>query len=106
MEKKKSWLNNFKNVNSAIRFLSTSSQAASVFVVILGFLCGALLIRIVGRNPAGMYKSFFQVLTGIFWNNKGQMRWEIRYIGEWLNCFRAVYFMRTDDGFRRAHGTF
>ena len=85
MEKKKSWLNNFKNVNSAIRFLSTSSQAASVFVVILGFLCGALLIRIVGRNPAGMYKSFFQVLTGIFWNNKGQMRWEIRYIGEWLN---------------------
>jgi len=32
-----------------------------------------------------MYKSFFQVLTGIFWNNKGQMRWEIRYIGEWLN---------------------
>ena len=32
-----------------------------------------------------MYKSFFQVLTGIFRNNKGQMRWEIRYIGEWLN---------------------
>ncbi|MGP1457764.1 MAG: ABC transporter permease [Treponema sp.] len=83
--KKKNWIRNFTNVNSMIRFLSTSSQAASIFVVVLGFLCGAILIRLVGRSPSGMYKSFFQVLTGIFWNNKGQMRWEIRYIGEWLN---------------------
>lgn len=83
--KKKHWIHNFTNLNSMIRFLSTSSRAASIFVVVLGFLCGAALIRIVGRNPSGMYKSFFQVLTGIFWNTKGQMRWEVRYIGEWLN---------------------
>lgn len=83
--KKKNWIHNFTNLNSMIRFLSTSSRAASIFVVVLGFLCGAALIRIVGRNPSGMYKSFFQVLTGIFWNTKGQMRWEVRYIGEWLN---------------------
>ncbi len=75
----------FGGVNAAVKFLSASGGAASVFVVVLGFLCGALLVRMVGRNPAGMYKSFFQVLTGIFWNNRGQMRWEVRYIGEWLN---------------------
>ena len=72
-------------INAAVKFLSASGGAASVFVVALGFLCGALLVRAVGRNPVGMYKSFFQVLTGIFWNNRGQMRWEARYIGEWLN---------------------
>ena len=72
-------------INAAVKFLSASGGAASVFVVALGFLCGALLVRVVGRNPVGMYKSFFQVLTGIFWNNRGQMRWEARYIGEWLN---------------------
>lgn len=72
-------------INTAVKFLSASGGAASVFVVALGFLCGALLVRVVGRNPVGMYKSFFQVLTGIFWNNRGQMRWEARYIGEWLN---------------------
>ena len=72
-------------INAAVKFLSASGGAASVFVVMLGFLCGALLVRAVGRNPVGMYKSFFQVLTGIFWNNRGQMRWEARYIGEWLN---------------------
>ena len=44
--------------------LMTSDGALSVLVVLLGFLCGTILIVIVGRNPAGMYKAILQVLTG------------------------------------------
>ena len=74
-----------KTNGGLINFFLHSDAAVSLLVVVLGFLCGAVLIRLVGRNPMGMFKSFFQVLTGFFWNNRGVMKWEIRYIGEWLN---------------------
>ncbi len=62
--------------------LSVSDGAISVAVVFLGFLVATLLIALVGRNPVGMYKALFQPLTGFNLNNG---RWNIRYIGEWLN---------------------
>lgn len=68
-----------------INFLLNSDSAVSVLVVLLGFFVATILVWAVGRNPAGMYESFFQVLTGVFWNNRGEMKWEIRYVGEWLN---------------------
>jgi len=53
----------------------------SVFVVLLGFLCGTLLVASVGRNPADMYSAIAQVLSG--WDLRRGV-WNARYIGEWL----------------------
>jgi len=89
-----------------LHFLVQSNAAVSVSVVVLGFLCGALLIRLVGRSPMGMYKSFFQVLTGIFWNNKGVMKWEVRYIGEWLNLSVPYILCGLTMGFAARAGLF
>lgn len=61
--------------------LLTSDGALSVMVVLLGFLCGTILILLVGRNPVGMYKAILQVVTGY---NIDRGRWYIRYVGEWL----------------------
>ena len=61
--------------------LMTSDGAISVMVVLLGFLCGTILILPVGRNPVGMYKAILQVLTGF---NIDRQRFYVRYIGEWL----------------------
>lgn len=61
--------------------LLSSDGALSVMVVILGFLCGTLLILAVGRNPGGMYKAILQVVTGY---NIDRGRFYVRYIGEWL----------------------
>ena len=92
--------------NDVMRFLLNSNAAVSVLVVILGFLCGALLVRSVGRTPLGMFKSFFQVLTGIFWTNKGVMKWEIRYIGEWLNLSVPYILCGFTMGFAARAGLF
>jgi simple sugar transport system permease protein len=61
--------------------LLTSDAAISVMVVLLGFICGTVLIVCVGRNPVGMYKAILQVLTGF---NIDRHRFYIRYVGEWL----------------------
>lgn len=53
----------------------------SVFVVLLGFVVGTVLILVIGRNPSGMYKALLQVLTGY---NIDRGRFYVRYIGEWL----------------------
>lgn len=68
-----------KNISD---LLLQSDGAVSVLVVLLGFLCGTILILAVGRNPMNMYKSIFQSLTGY---NIDRGVWNIRYVGEWLN---------------------
>ncbi len=68
-----------KNISD---LLLQSDGAVSVLVVLLGFLCGMILILAVGRNPMNMYKSIFQSLTGY---NIDRGVWNIRYVGEWLN---------------------
>jgi general nucleoside transport system permease protein len=62
-------------------FLLESDGALSALVVLLGFLCGTILILCVKRNPVGMYKAILQVLTGY---NVDRGRFYVRYIGEWL----------------------
>ena len=68
-----------KNISD---LLLQSDGAVSVLVVLLGFLCGTILILAVGRNPMNVYKSIFQSLTGY---NIDRGVWNIRYVGEWLN---------------------
>ena len=60
-----------------------SDKAVSIAVVLLGFLCGTLLIVVVGRNPGGMYSAMLQTLTGL---DVTRGIWNIRYVGEWLNA--------------------
>lgn len=62
--------------------LLRSDSAVSAFVVLLGFLCGTVLILAVGRNPLSMYKAIIQVVTGY---NIDRKVWNARYVGEWLN---------------------
>ncbi|PIE97602.1 MAG: ABC transporter permease [Treponema sp.] len=69
-----------KNKNFLEKIVS-SDAALSVIVVLAGFLCGTVLILLVGKNPAGMYKAILQVTTG-YSIDRGQFY--IRYIGEWL----------------------
>ena len=70
-----------KNRKSLTELLMTSDGAISIMVVLLGFLCGTILILAVGRNPVGMYKALLQVLTGF---NVDRGRFYVRYVGEWL----------------------
>ncbi|MFI3257322.1 MAG: ABC transporter permease [Spirochaetales bacterium] len=92
--------------NGFINFLLHSDAAVSVLVVLLGFFVGTLLVWAVGKNPLGMYESFFQVLTGIFWNNRGEMRWEIRYVGEWINISVPYILCGLTMGFAARAGLF
>ncbi|MBO8449540.1 MAG: ABC transporter permease, partial [Spirochaetes bacterium] len=64
--------------------LLASDGAVSVLVILLGFLCGTILIWSVGRNPLNMYKAILQSLTGFNVDN-ARNPWNIRYIGETLN---------------------
>ncbi len=71
-----------KKYASFSEFLVKSDGAISVLVIVLGFLFATVLIALVGRNPLGMYKALFQSCTGFNLNNG---KWNIRYVGEWLN---------------------
>ncbi len=84
MKEKTIKMKNYKQ-GAFMNFLLNSDGAVSVLVVLFGFFIASILVVCVGRNPLGMYESFLQVLTGIFWNNRGDFKWEIRYVGEWLN---------------------
>lgn len=71
-----------KNKKDFSSKLLQSDGLMSFLVVILGFLCGTILVAIVGRNPLNMYKAILQSLTGY---NIDRGVWNIRYVGEWLN---------------------
>ena len=61
-----------------------SDGAISIIVVLLGFLFATILIACMGRNPLNMYKALIQSLTGFYTNRKGELVWNLRYVGEWL----------------------
>ena len=71
-----------KKKRTFLEFMAESDAAVSVFVVLLGFAVATILIALVGRNPVGMYKALLQSLTGFNVNNG---KWNVRYVGEWLN---------------------
>lgn len=83
--------------------LLANPKAVSIGVVLLGFLCGTLLIALVGRNPAGMYSAMLQTLTG-FDVTRGT--WNARYIGEWLTASIPLILCGLSMGFAARTGLF
>lgn len=83
--------------------LLKSDGAVSVLVVLLGFLCGTVLVAIVGRNPVNMYKAVVQVITGY---NIDRHTWNIRYVGEWLNVSVPFILCGLAMGFASRAGLF
>ncbi len=80
-----------------------SDGAVSVLVVLLGFLCGTILVALVGRNPLNMYKAILQSLTGY---NIDRGIWNIRYVGEWLNLSVPYIFCGLAMAFAARTGLF
>lgn len=83
--------------------LLRSDGAVSVLVVVLGFLCGTILVALVGRNPLNMYKAILQSLTGY---NIDRGIWNIRYVGEWLNLSVPYIFCGLAMAFAARTGLF
>jgi len=93
-----------KNSSTGLRSLVLKSDGAlSVMVVLLGFLCGTILILVVGRNPSGMYKAILQVLTGY---NIDRGRFYVRYVGEWLAQSMPFILCGLSMGFAARTGLF
>jgi simple sugar transport system permease protein len=80
-----------------------SDGAISVFVVLLGFLCGTILILAVGKNPGNMYAALFQTLTG-YDITRGV--WNARYIGEWFTASLPLILCGLSMGFAARTGLF
>lgn len=83
--------------------LLRSDGAVSVLVVLLGFLCGTILVALVGRNPLNMYKAILQSLSGY---NIDRGIWNIRYVGEWLNLSVPYIFCGLAMAFAARTGLF
>ncbi len=88
---------------SALNAFIASDGAISVLVVVLGFLCGTILIWIVGRNPGNMYASLLQTLTGY---DVLRGTWNSRYIGEWLTASLPLVLCGLAMGFPARTGLF
>ena len=80
-----------------------SDRTVSVLVVLLGFLCGTVLVLAVGRNPGHMYAALIQTLTG-FDLTRGT--WNSRYIGEWLTASLPLILCGLSMGFAARTGLF
>ncbi|HOX49017.1 MAG TPA: ABC transporter permease [Spirochaetia bacterium] len=80
-----------------------SNGAISVIVVVLGFLCGTLLILAVGKNPGNMYAALLQTLTGL---DVTRGTWNARYIGEWLTASMPLILCGLSMGFAARTGLF
>ena len=92
-----------KKQGKLTNLLLRSDGAVSVLVVLLGFLCGTILVVLVGRNPLNMYKAILQSLTGY---NIDRGVWNIRYVGEWLNLSVPYIFCGLAMAFAARTGLF
>ena len=92
-----------KKQGKLTNLLLRSDGAVSVLVVLLGFLCGTILVALVGRNPLNMYKAILQSLTGY---NIDRGVWNIRYVGEWLNLSVPYIFCGLAMAFAARTGLF
>ncbi len=81
----------------------SSDKAVSIIVVLLGFLCGTLLVIVVGRNPAGLFTALLQTLTGL---DVTRGTWNIRYVGEWLNASLPLILCGLSMAFAARTGLF
>ena len=96
-------MNELKKKKSLGELLMSSDGAISVLVVLLGFVCGTILILSVNRNPLGMYKALVQVLTGY---NIDRGKWYVRYVGEWLAQSMPYILCGLSMGFAARVGLF
>lgn len=80
-----------------------SNKATSILVVILGFAVGTALVALVGRNPAGMYSSMLQTLTGL---DVTRGTWNVRYVGEWLTASLPLILCGLSMAFAARTGLF
>ena len=92
-----------KKQGKLTNLLLRSDGAVSVLVVLLGFLCGTILVALVGRNPLNMYNAILQSLTGY---NIDRGVWNIRYVGEWLNLSVPYIFCGLAMAFAARTGLF
>lgn len=83
-----------------------SDALVSAAVVALSFLVATIIIILIGRNPAGMYESIVQVLTGVFRNRNNVWGWNPRYIGEWLVASIPLILCGLSMGFAARTGLF
>jgi general nucleoside transport system permease protein len=83
--------------------LIASNRTVSTIVVLLGFLCGTLLVMAVGKNPANMYAALLQTMTG-FDLTRGT--WNARYIGEWFTASLPLILCGMSMGFAARAGLF
>lgn len=83
--------------------LIEKNSFVSIIVISLGFLCGTILVAIVGRNPLNMYKAILQAITGYNVDN-GKMI--VRYIGESLNYSVPYILAGLSMGFAARSGLF
>lgn len=83
--------------------LLASDKAISIAVVILGFLCGTILVAVVGRDPRGMYSAMLQTLTGL---DVTRGTWNIRYVGEWLTASLPLILCGLSMAFAARTGLF
>lgn len=83
--------------------LLASDAWMSVFVVLLGFLCGTLIVLAVGRNPLNMFAGLLQSMTG--WDATRYV-WNIRYVGEWLAISTPLILCGLSMGFAARAGLF
>ncbi len=88
---------------SLLDALIASDGAISVLVVILGFICGTLIIVAVGKNPANMYAALLQTLTGL---DVTRGVWNARYIGEWLTASMPLILCGLSMAFAARTGLF
>lgn len=80
-----------------------SDKSVSIVVVVLGFLCGTLLVAVVGRDPRGMYSAMLQTLTGL---DLTRGTWNIRYVGEWLTASLPLILCGLSMAFAARTGLF
>ncbi|MFA6775233.1 MAG: ABC transporter permease [Sphaerochaetaceae bacterium] len=83
--------------------LLESDGFVSLLVVLLGFLVGTILVALVGRKPANMYKAIWQALTGYNMDN-GKMN--VRYVFETINYSVPYILCGLSMGFAERVGLF
>ncbi|MHC6201921.1 ABC transporter permease [Breznakiellaceae bacterium SP9] len=89
--------------SSILEAFTGSNGLLSLFVVVLGFLVGTLLILLIGRAPGGMYSAIVQVLTGFDLLRGTQ---NVRYVGEWLVASMPLILCGLSMAFANRTGLF
>ena len=95
--------NNKKTENRILDFFTGSNGLISAAAVVLGFLSATLLLYFIKRNPAGMYQSILQVVSG-YDSRRGT--WNVRYVGEWIVTSIPLILCALSMGFSAKSGLF